>query len=125
MLINTRMLIASPNARQFSSPRTQVEKEALVREWMQRAQPRALEFFGTEAFLESVLLKVVEGIDRYDDPVLDADASCAPWCGDLNKNGKPAISMVMPGHSAASMHLVNRTLPFIFAVDKSLFKKVY
>merc|ERR1719409_1614913 len=91
------------------------------------AHPRSLDYFGTEAALKSVLLKLMEGIDRYGDPVLGSDdATCVPWTwyGDVTKDGMPAIRVVKPGGTKKYLHLVDRTLAFIFANNEYLEQKI-
>lgn len=101
-------------------PRTEEEIEALVKEWMQYAHPRAREFFATESALESVLAKLARGVTRDDDPVLSSDAKCVFWYGDVTKDDlQAAIRMIKPGETMESVTYVNRILAFIFATDES------
>eukprot|EP00929_Paragymnodinium_shiwhaense_P036877 TRINITY_DN19718_c0_g1_i1.p1 TRINITY_DN19718_c0_g1~~TRINITY_DN19718_c0_g1_i1.p1 ORF type:complete len:187 (+),score=42.75 TRINITY_DN19718_c0_g1_i1:105-665(+) len=101
-------------------PRNDGETEALVREWLQYAHPRAREFFVTEEALKMVLEKIIKGVEREDDPVLSSDAKCVFWFGDVTKEDmQAAIRMIKPGEAVESITYVNRILAFIFATDES------
>mmetsp|Transcript_3359 Transcript_3359/g.8082 ORF Transcript_3359/g.8082 Transcript_3359/m.8082 type:complete len:190 (+) Transcript_3359:98-667(+) len=108
---------SQPSTTDFQ-PRSDDEIAISVRQWVQHAQPRALEVFESEEKLEWVLAQLARGTDRHEDPVLDGKDTCVYWYGDASMDGRQAL-IRMDTHSdpSAVATYVNRFLPLVFADD--------
>eukprot|EP00419_Tripos_fusus_P000105 CAMPEP_0172687730 /NCGR_PEP_ID=MMETSP1074-20121228/21906_1 /TAXON_ID=2916 /ORGANISM="Ceratium fusus, Strain PA161109" /LENGTH=172 /DNA_ID=CAMNT_0013507243 /DNA_START=103 /DNA_END=624 /DNA_ORIENTATION=- len=101
-------------------PRSHAEAKYLVQRWVQFAHPRTNEFFTSPQMLEDVLMQVLQGVNKNQDPVLGDNKECVYWYGDVTSDEPQAmLKMTKPGESDESVTYVNRVLAFIFASDES------
>ena len=85
--------------------------------WLKHVHSRAWEAFKSEEQLREVLRRILESVDRSQDPIIGTQDDVL-WHGEFH-GPDPIVTLLKPGATTKSSTYVNRVLALIFASDES------